>query len=104
MASSKDYVIIDISAGEVVLVDWFDEMAKKSADAIAGRVAHIDPTMTAHGRSVEVSERKVQLTRGRKAKAPKGHRVAYTVKLKAFGREDGQLVKLLRKAYDAGKV
>ena len=101
---TRDAVIIDISAGEVVLTDWSDELCDKSAKAIADRVGHIDPSLLTPRGSVDKSDRRIQITRGRKARNPKGHRVAYYVKIKSFGKSDGDLAKLLKKAKDAGKV
>lgn len=100
---SKFKVWIDTTAGEPILTEWANELCEGSAKAIGDRVVNIDPKMKNHGREVKVTEGKIEETRGKKAKYPKGHRRAYYVRLKAFGRKSEDLQKLLRKSMDAGK-
>ena len=101
---ARDAVIIDISAGETVLVDWSQEMCEKSCNAIVDRIGHIDPTMLTPRGAVESNGGKVEVTRGYKARSPKGHRIAYRVRVNSFGKNDADMVKLIKRAKDAGKV
>lgn len=101
---ARDVVIIDISAGETVLVDWSMDMCEKSCNAIVDRIGNIDPTMRTSRGSVESNGGKVEVTRGRRARSPKGHRIAYRIRASSFGRDDADMVKLIKRAKDAGKV
>lgn len=110
MAKSRNYFIVNIPGGEEVLVDWANELCKQSAEAIQKRTTRFSPkftTLSEYGDPsgfVDVSEGEVERTRGKKARAPYGHRRAYYVKAGAFGTSDGDIARLLKKAKDAGRV
>lgn len=101
---ANNAVIIDISEGEVVLVDWSESMCSKAAEAIVDRIENIDPTMRTSRGEVQNNGGKVEVTRGYRARSPKGHRIAFRVRASAFGRTDAQMLKLVKRAKDAGKV
>lgn len=107
--AKKNYFIVNIFAGEEILTQWASELCKQSAEAIQRRVRRIRPDFsypTEYGDPVgyvDVSEGEIERTRSKKARDPFGHRIAYYVEVDAYGESHADLVKLLKKARDAGK-